>query len=190
MFFKNSKYKHYRKLQKKLNVVLLKELNKEDFFKGAKKLGMLKKDGIILEENGDLDLLQDFIFYDLYDKNGCNAYRRYLEKNINQLSEDEKKVLNACLNSRSSLFAIKDADRKNSTLELVDILDDTEDIKIIDIGMSSTPIIKSFMIYTRILSIDSINMTSGAIMLFKNNIFSELEQEYKKNQGNKNYWCF
>ena len=180
-FFKNLKYKHYRKLQQKLGNMLAKEISKNDLMKAAKMLGILKNDFIILEDNGDSEIFQDFVMHDLYDKNGSNAFSRCLERNVNKLTEDEIKILNSSLNSRCSLFSVREVNRKDSTIELVDLLEDTKDIKIIDIGLSSNHIIKSFMIYTRILSIDNMNMTSGAPMLFENKTFNDLEQEYKKN---------
>ena len=179
------KYDELRAIGKNLNSKLFKELNGSEIKIAARALGVLKNNALLLDSDEDMDRYTDFAINDYYDVNGNNTIKRYLKKH-NDINGLEKSILNSLLLSKASLYQIVKSDRESATIQLRDLLNQSEDINIIDRGFSSSPMIVNFLVYTRVLSFDEINMTSGAPMIYGMDSKESLLSKYKKKMDKVN----
>ena len=183
---RNNSIEHYRQLRTvgtELNHNLFGQLSKTDMNNAGRLLGILHKGVLMFDEEGsggvEISHFSDFAIFDYYNGNGLNAVQRHCEQHQNQLPELEDHFVKACLNAKSSLFSVIDVDQTNSTILLQDMFDDNYQVEIIDISMSKSPSIKNFFLFIRIISIDSINMTSGVSFVFHKEDEEFLKKKYK-----------
>ncbi len=173
-------YNKIRTQGTKINSDLFKMLNKDDFTIIGRLLGILHKGQLYIDDQGKgttMDHFADFAIHDYCDKSGLNVIQKYLNINTN-ISEFEKDYLLSNLNAKCSLFSIVNSDLINSTLVLQDLFNDNNEIEIIESSMSQNPDILNYLIFTRIVTIDNINMTSGAAIMFLKDDEDLLSKKY------------
>ncbi|MDP1772575.1 MAG: hypothetical protein Q8L15_09855 [Methylobacter sp.] len=165
------------------NSKLFRQLNRADLDNVGRLLGILRKGKLMFDEEGsggtDINHFSDFAIFDYYNAKGLNIVQRYLQQYKEQLSETEERLIQAYLNARSSLFSIIEVDPKKSTLKLQDLFDDTYQVEITDISMSQSTLLSDCLIFTRVLTIESFNMTSGVSFLFRKDEEEILQKKYK-----------
>ena len=83
------------------------------------------------------------------------------------------------LKAQSSLFSVISVDSNKSTIKLQDLFDDNHQVEIIDVSMSKSPILKDCLIFMRVLTVDTCNMTSGVLFIFKKDKEEILKKKYK-----------
>ena len=191
-------YRDYRGIQLSLNNQMLDQVMQQGIFlKAAKLLGVLRKKQLMLESENEINLIVDFAIHDYYVEEK-NAVQLFLEEHQSEFSPEETQVVQALLNSYTSLFAVEAVDPSNFTVELQDCLNpDLEPVILTDIGMS-----QSFdpekLLFTRVLTFEKFNISSGAAFAFDFEIAEVLLKMYTKKlqkfpklpEDTKRFLCF
>ncbi|MGR8935828.1 MAG: hypothetical protein ACU837_15815 [Gammaproteobacteria bacterium] len=146
----------------------------------ARLLGLLKNDIFVLDSDIDTDCLADFMLADYRDRNGKNILQLYLEKHQNDLSAAEQTLLAERIAAYSSLFDIKAADSKNSTVLLADVFNEGNEVEIVDIGLSTSLIPERFLLFSRIVKGEGFYATSGVSFVFDKQDEALLKEKYRK----------
>ena len=176
-----AKYEHYRKQATNLNEELFKQLSTSDIKIAARLLGILKKDALIIDSEEEMGRFSDFAIHDYRNRDSKTAVDKYKEKNnFGKSNSDEEKILEALLVSKSSLFEVTGIDKKLSIVYLHDIFNEGRELEIIDIGFSLSGKIEEFLLFSRVVSIDGMQMTSGAPLLFEKGKEAVLREKYRK----------
>jgi hypothetical protein len=157
-------YKKYRTLGKEIANQIIEQFTDEKGLRSIGKLmGIARGKEFVFESELEVDLFMDFSFNE-YRVNDKTFIQRYLEQEP-EISEEVQTFLEAKLNSYTSLFRIVAADPKISTVSLVDLLNLGNQVDIIDINLSkSAPL--GILMFTRIVSLPNLNMTSGIFCCF------------------------
>lgn len=172
------KYEIYRKINKELNNKIMKFFVNHDVFeKSARLLGIFHGGKIIFDSKDEISSFMDFTLNEHIVDNK-SILEIYQEK-IGWQNEIEKNVLDALLISHTSLFKITSIQKLQNTVILKDILNKTDNIKLIDTGLSKTAIV-DFLLFIRLVSFKNFNMTSGALFAFPGNLEKYLLNKYKK----------
>ena len=173
-----SKYRKYREVGKALNHKIIdRYINKEIILQSGKLLYLIKRDTLITDDESDITALMDFAINE-YQINGKKAVQLYKDKVMLE-NDIEKEILDALINSYTSLFKIADVKQKDSKLILVDLLNKNKDtIEIIDIGFSQTAS-PGLLLFLRIVPLADFNVTGGFGFAFNGDLEEYLLNEYK-----------
>lgn len=154
------RYKLFRSVGIKLNGTLVKELPKAAIAESGKKLGILKRNTLLLETEDELSVLMDYCIYH-YRRNGVNTVSRYLT--LFPPAEDslEMELLQAMRQAHYSLFQVKAANAGKG-LMLWDMMRDN-DIFLLDLNLSRT-VQPGYLIAGHVLPMEGYYMSSGAIL--------------------------
>lgn len=160
-----AKYISYRKRLVEIHMQILKEfVNGEDYLKAASILGILDKDNrVVIESTSENDAIYDFNIYGSV-RNGNNAFSEYINKYPPSDKADEE-LLIAMKTSDVGLYEIVGHDQENGIIMLRDVMNNSEPIKLIDIGMSEN-LNPSIFLFTRLIHLDEFSMTSGLTFAF------------------------
>jgi hypothetical protein len=130
-------YKKYRNSAKKLSEVILSKYTDNQSLETITRLmGVRHGKSIIMDSDEELNFLMDFSLYE-YRVDGKNFLERYQESN-SELDQNEAKIIAAQLLAYTSLFKIIDTNPSNATLLLSDLLNNGQEIKLMDINLSTT----------------------------------------------------
>jgi len=159
------KYISYRKRLVELHMKILKEfVSDEDYLKSASIIGILDKNNkVVIESTSENDALYDFNIYGNI-RNGSNALSEYINKYPPSNKADEE-LLIAMKTSDIGLYQIADHDQENRIIMLRDVMNNSEPIKLIDIGMSEN-FNPNIFLFTRLIHLDEFSMTSGLTFAF------------------------
>lgn len=139
--------------------------NKNEMISAAKLLGLWNGKMFIFNSENDSNALMDFM---VFEKPALNApaFKRFHLSNPG-LNDVQLEHINGMYHNFSSLFEVKSIDRMGNTLVLANLLDnDRKEYLLMDIGLSKTAPV-GFVMFTRLIPIRDINMTSGATFGFK-----------------------
>lgn len=166
-----------------LNTKLFKTADNIEIRIAARSLGLLKNGKLIIKSEADMDRFTDFLINDHVDQSGKSLIAKYSEQKANDLSNDERLILDSLLLTKPSLYEVIEIDSSNLSITLADMLNDGAHYIVTDIGLSQSPILGK-LLHTRIICIDDICLTSGAAMLFegihKNELMEKSIQYAKK----------
>jgi hypothetical protein len=173
-----SKYKKYREVGKALNHKIIDRfIDRDIMMKSGKYLGLVKRDSLIFNSESESNALMDFAINE-FETNCKNAVQLYKDKVILE-NDIEGEILDALLNSYTTLCKITDVKRKHNTLILTDLLNtNCEPIEIIDIGFSQTAV-AGFLMFLRVVPFDNFKMTGGIGFIFYDELEEYLIKEYK-----------
>src|SRR5207244_4376895 len=101
-----ARYQHLRRVALPLNNRLVETLPKNVLDEGGKKLGILKKNVLVLDTEDEISVLMDFCLYDVR-RQGVNAIERYLAESPPPPDSDEMVLLQAMRQARYSLFEVE-----------------------------------------------------------------------------------
>ncbi|MGL4912822.1 MAG: hypothetical protein ACRC3Y_10390 [Romboutsia sp.] len=175
-------YIKYRDIGKYLNNDILKYVCDTPKFKSdLTLLNVLKTNDICAYEEDELNLYGDFILYEKT-SNKKSGLDLYLENNY--LDGEELRLINAMKSAYTSLYKTIDIDRQKCSV-LLEKIDTGEEVSIIDIGLSKT-LNNECLVFTRLIRLDNINLTSGMVMLFDNNHKDFLQRVLKKEMRKSN----
>ncbi len=138
--------------------------NKQDLISAAKLLGFWNGKMMVFDSQEDSETLMDFMVFEKISSNlpACKRFQMSNPK-LNALQQEH---LDGILNNYSSLFEVKSIDSVGNTLVLEDLLDPgKKEYLLMDIGMSKT-MQAGFILFTRLIPIRDINMTSGVSFAF------------------------
>jgi len=99
-------YKTLRSKGLELNKSLVELLSKEDIHTAARRLGVLHRNTLVLETEGDLSVLMDYALHDIF-HDGLNAIGRYLRDTPPPGGSDELRILHSLQKSRHSILQVK-----------------------------------------------------------------------------------
>jgi hypothetical protein len=163
-----SDYRAIREAGKELGSKIFKYVvdnNKHELISVAKILGLWDGRKFIFDSENDSETLMDFMVFEKTTQN-TPAFKRFHLSNPG-LNDLQLENINGMYNNYSSLFEVKSIDRIGNTLVLADLLDDNRtEYLLMDIGMSKTTPL-DFVLFTRLIPIRNINMTSGVSFGFE-----------------------
>ena len=179
-----NRYRQFRQITLKLHSTLPEYLSKRAFNECGKKLGIMRNDTLIFNDEQDMAVLMDYCIYD-YRENGVNAVSRYLTDSEIAADSDEYKVLKAMSESFYTLVQVEDV-LPGVGVRVNDLLGDKQFL-LIDIGFSNTAE-RGVVIATRILRFEDFVMTSGAALPIDGQTLSEIfdlaVEHYGSEDGN------
>lgn len=147
-------------INNKIIKYMLEELNGRKIAEyAAQKLNLLdRKRKIIIEDQSDMDNIMDFSMYE-YKIDGKNVIQLYKE-NVGSKDEMEEIILNSLEKSILSLFRIVNVSHEKNMIFLKDVFNREKNIRLTDIDLSLA-LDEKFLLFTRVLPMGDINMTSG-----------------------------
>ncbi len=152
------RYQHLRVAGRNLNHKLVERLKQDVLNEGGKKLGMLRRNVLVLDTEDQIAVLMDYCIYDIRRK-GRNAVEQYLAEVPPAPESEEMVLLKAMQQARHSLFRVEAVER-GVGVTVHDLLrGDTQFI--VDVGFSRTAKPGLVMAF-RIMSPENITMTTGA----------------------------
>jgi hypothetical protein len=153
-------YKKVRTTSLKLNNRLAGRLSKDTLYEGGKKLGILKGNTLVFDNEDESAILMDYCIYNVR-RNGRNAIEQYLIDCPPDPESDETTCLKAMQHGIYSLFVVESVERGlGATMR--DLLSQ-EVLLILDIGLgrSSQP---GLVLASRMLPHDGFSITGGAAL--------------------------
>ena len=154
------RYKQLRQVGLAFNMQLTKTLSKSEIHEGGRKLGILKNDTLVLDNEDEIAILMDFCLHDVR-RHGINAIDRFLSQPTPPLDSDKTLILRGKYGARFSLFMVE-ATEPGVGVHVRDVLYD-EDVFLTDIGFSTSAKV-GLVIAFRLMTVDGINMTTGAAL--------------------------
>jgi hypothetical protein len=151
------RYRQLRQVGMKVNHRLVGSLTRDVIDRGAKNLGIFKKNRIELGTEDEVAVLMDYCIHDLRQQN-VNAVERLLQASPPKSESDEFVFLHAMRKARYSVFAVE-ATEPGVGVEFRDLLRD-EKLFVVDIGFSRSAVV-GLVIATRIVAPEGIAMTTG-----------------------------
>ena len=134
------------------------ENNKQAIISSAKLLGFRDGKRMVFASENDSETLMDFMVFEKSTQNDA-AYQRFY-RSCPKLDDLQQVNMNGILHFHSSLFEVKSIDPKGNTIVLEDLMDAGREYQLMDIEMSKT-VPAGFIIFTRLIPINDVNMTSG-----------------------------
>ena len=165
-----NRYKQFRQITRKLHSDLPAYLSKKAFNICGKKLGIMRRDTLVFNNEQDMAVLMDYCLYD-YREDGYNAVSRHLAESKIGTDTDEYKVLRAMSESFYTLVRVEDV-LPGVGVHANDLLGDRQFL-LIDMGFSETAE-QGVVIATRLLPFEDFVMTSGAALPVDQQTLSEI----------------
>ena len=133
--------------------------NMHELISAAKLLGLWDGRKFIFDSENDSNTLMDFMVFEKTTQN-TPAFKRF-HLSIPKLNDLQQENINGMYHNYTSLFEVKSIDKIGNTLVLADIMDNNRtEYLLMDIGMSKS-VHPGFVLFTRLIPIRNINMTSG-----------------------------
>src|SRR5262249_43503120 len=154
------RYLHLREVQRRLNHILVERLKKDVLDEGGKKLGILKKNVLVLDTEDEIAVLMDYCLYDVR-RRGLNAVERYLEDAPPAPDSDEMRILKAMKEARFSLV-LAEAVEPGTGVSVRDTLRGGTEF-VMDVGFSRS-VRRGAMLAVRLITPDQFSMTTGAAL--------------------------
>lgn len=170
------KYREYRKSGMNLNSKIVKSLDKELLISAGKLLGVYKKGVFAFKDVDESSVLMDFAMNDCR-RHGKSAVETYREKKGPE-NEIEDDILNALVNSYSSLFKVTSTDTENNLVNLHDVFNENSQ-SIVDVGLSNS-LKPGLLIFFRLVCYEDFNMTSGVAFIFPENSEEYIIEDYER----------
>jgi len=159
---KIDKYRAIRESGQELSGMIFKyatENNKQAIISSAKLLGFWNGKMMVFASENDSETMMDFMVFEKSTQNDA-AYQRFY-RSCPTLDELQQVNMNGILHFYSSVFEVKSIDHKGNTIVLEDLMDAGREVyQLMDIEMSKT-VPAGFIIFTRLIPINDVNMTSG-----------------------------
>jgi hypothetical protein len=155
-----ARYQHLRQVGLELNNRLVQTLPRRALDEGGKKLGILKKNTLILDSEDEIAVLMDYCLHDVR-SHGLNAIERYLAESPPPDGSDEHIILEAKRRAHFTLVVVESAE-PGVGVYARDLFCD-EEIFLVDIGFSLTAA-AGMILATRLMTADGITMTTGAAL--------------------------
>jgi hypothetical protein len=155
-----ARYQHLRQIGLQLNNRLVETLSRNVLDEGGKKLGILKKNVLVLDSEDEMAVLMDYCIHNVR-RQGVNAIERYLMDSPPSPDSDEMMLLQAMRQARYSLFAVESVE-PGVGVHVRDLLGD-EPLFLVDVGFSRTAG-PGMILAARVMSPGGIGMTTGAAL--------------------------
>ena len=153
-----ARYQHLRQATRPITNQLIGTLSKKAMQEAGEKLGILRDGVLVFGSEDETGVLMDYCLFDFREQ-GMNAIERRLVQDPPPADSEELLILQGLRNARYSLFIVE-AIQPGVGLHLRDLLNDVT-IFIVDINFSNSAQ-EGLVLAARIVTIDGINMTTGA----------------------------
>jgi hypothetical protein len=171
-------YEVFRKASRDVIHKIIDECLKPDqLMKSARLLGIVREDIMVFKNEDETDILMDFALHE-YKEDDKNLIAVFKEK-VGGRKDNEKEIVDAMLSSYTSLFKITSVSPREKFLLLRDLLNEREDLKLWDIGLSQSAI-PGYMIFIRLVPLKDAFMTSGISFVFPPHLEKYLLRKHKK----------
>jgi hypothetical protein len=154
------RYQQLRQVGVQLSSRLFETLSKSVLDEGGKKLGILKKNVLVLDTEDEIAVLADYCIHDVR-RQGANAVDQYLAKSPPPADSDEMVLLLAQQHAWFSLFAVEAAER-GVGIHVRDLLRQ-QLLFLVDVGLSRTARL-GMVLAARVMAPEGIPMTTGAAL--------------------------
>jgi hypothetical protein len=155
-----TRYQHLRQVGLALNTRLFRTVGRSGLDEGGKKLGILKKNTLVLDTEDEMAVLADFCIHDVRRK-GANAVDRYLAQSPPPADSDEMVFLQALRQARFAVVAVESSE-PGFGVHVRDLLRD-EPLFLVDVGLSHTAR-PGLVLAARVMTADGITKTTGAAL--------------------------
>ncbi len=155
-----ARYQQLRQVALQLNNRLVKTLSRDVLNEGGRKLGILKKDVLVLDTEDEIAVLMDYCIYDVR-RQGKNAVERYLADSPPPPGSDERLLLEAMLQARFSLLVVESAE-PGLGVHVRDLLRE-EALFVMDVSFGNTAL-PGMVLAARLFAPDGILRTTGAAL--------------------------
>ena len=166
---KDADYERYLRLRavsKNLNSELVRCLQKKDIHRCGKDLGLLKKNTLVFDSEGDVSILMDYCLHNPPGKKSCIDL--FIEQSSLEPVSDKMMMLRALRESFFSIFQVSRTE--NGSLCYVEDILRQQQIVLMDVGLGSSAL-PGTLIAARLMKMPSSNyyMTTGAPMQIPDN---------------------
>ena len=157
-----ARYRRFRAITIKLNIVLMQYLPEGALEEGARHLGFLKKGVLAFDSEDETAVLMDYCIHNVRHQDR-NAVQSYLAQNPPSERSDDSLVLDAMSKSWHSVFIIEAIER-GIGVRVRDLLRQTEYL-LMDINLGRSAI-RGGLFASRVMPFDEFIMSSGAGLPF------------------------
>ncbi|MEK7727503.1 MAG: hypothetical protein AAB354_03770 [candidate division KSB1 bacterium] len=174
-----SEYLEFRRLGRDLTKLIVETVTKHELESAAYSMRIMHKGVMVFDCEEESYGLMDRIVFDLRrgERNIVSDF--YLSRSPKKFSADERRVLEAMMKARFSLFQVEEVDRQDSVVFLRDLINQTGPLKLIDINFSATCDIGS-LLATRLVPFGDWCMTTGISYPFRARQVEELLRGLKR----------
>lgn len=159
-----------------LHTKVLETLPRGTIQAAARLLGLLQGKTIVLDDEDQTGIIMDLAIYESLGE-GMTALETYIARR--SAASEETDLLAAMAGSRTSLFEIVEARPDEHQLIYQDLLNPIMgEITVTDVHLSQTAQ-PGLMIFTRVVDVDGLNMSSGIGFLFKPDLKKYLMKRHK-----------
>ena len=173
-------YAKYNAAGMKLNNKLMeKSLGKDALKRVGTLFGIVDKSGtMVFKSEMEMHAVMDVALCDLKGKDGRTPVEAYME-DIGPANDVERALLEARINSTTSLFRVTGSDAREGTVDLSDLLHGSGDVTIYNKGMSQTAGTTDAA-FIRLFRLPKANTASGIVFAFHGNRVPALIRKYNK----------
>jgi len=181
-FFRNGAIRKYHELRETGKIVnqdiINRFIDQRMLLQSSKLLGLLKNEQMSYRRESDSYILLDFAIHELK-SNGKNAVALYKEK-VKQLPPLEAEIIQAMMDSYTSLFKIIGINKRAAKLQLVDLLvGSPSPLTLLDFNLSrSAP--EGLLLFTRLLPLGDFHLHAGIGLPFSAALENFLLKEYPR----------
>jgi len=175
------KYKRFREVNREFNNILTRKVSKNAIHNCGIKLGIMRGDTLVFEDEQEMDVLIDYCIYDYYE-NGQNAVSRYMSESPPSPGSDEYVVLKAMSEAFYTLVQIEQI-LKGVGVQADDLFGERRYL-LTDTGLGKTGV-KGLVIATRLLPFADFVMTSGAPLPIDPEVTEEILDFIKQHFGSE-----
>jgi hypothetical protein len=155
-----ARYKKLRQAAMQVNSRLMKLVPKSALDEGGKALGFLQEGVLVFESEDETSVLIDYCIYDVRTE-GKTAIDRFLEESPPPAGSDELVLLEAMREAEYCLLKVE-GNVRGAGVHVRDLLRN-EGFFLSDIGFSVSAV-PGFVLASRVITADGVNMTSGAAL--------------------------
>ena len=171
-------YQRYRKAGRELHQKMIEAYVDKPVIEKAAKLLKLGEGGrLVLDSEGEMDVLMDFALYDLR-QDGKNIVARYAEEKGGK-NFIERELLSAMTKANVGLFKVVGVNQDTCRLKLGNLIDVGQTVILTDINFSQT-LPKGLLLFLRPIRFPKLAMTSGVAFVFPPKLEQELVTHWRE----------
>jgi hypothetical protein len=141
----------------------------------AKDLGLGKDHVLDLDTEDELSVLMEYAIYEI-EVEGMSLVEKY-QKEVGGKNRVERELLSAKTGAPTGLFVVEDVHSKRYTIELVDLMDESREIELIDINFSQS-MMGDIVLFFRPIEFSEFTTTSGISFVFSGDMKAELKEKW------------
>ena len=180
------KYERYRDAGMTLNErIMARSLGRDVLDRAAALLGVGRDRSGALKFKSEMDeyAVWDLAMFDLRGRDGRTPAQAYME-DVGPAGETERSLLEARINSETSLFRVTGSDAGGGTVALSDLLREEGDVAIHNRGLSASAL-TGCAVFIRLYRLPELNTASGILFGFWGSAVPALVRRYGRMRENR-----